>query len=259
MDLEVIERGQASAEHPTVVFVHGFWQSAWAWDVHVMPALAERGYHCMAFSFRGHGDSPGSRRASIARYVDDIEQVVSDLGEPPVLVGHSMGGYAVQHYLARGRLPRAVVLVSPVPRRGAWPTTWRVVRSHPLVFAQLNLTLDVGPLVATPERAREYLVAPGAPGEDLDPYLDRLEGASYRAYLDMLLNRPSLGRLAVPSLVVGGGEDAFFTEAQWRDTADAIGADLEILEGVGHQPMWEGGGGHLIEVLADFLELLPAR
>lgn len=72
-----------------------------------------------------------------------------------------------------------------------------------MVFARLNLTLDVGPLVATPERAREYLVASGAPSEDLDPYLDRLEGASYRAYLDMLLNRPSLRRLAVPSLVVG--------------------------------------------------------
>lgn len=253
VSLELIERGDRSQAPYTVVFVHGFWQAAWSWDVWVMPALAGRGYHCLAFSFGGHGASPGRRRRSIGAYVNDLAEVTATLDRPPVLVGHSMGGYVVQHYLARGHRPRAVVLVSPVPRRGAWGATAKVARRHPFLFARINLTLDVGPLVATPERAREYLVAPGAPQEDLTPHLSGLEGASYRAYLDMLFTRPSLERLPLPALVVGGSEDRFFDRREWQDTADVIGADLEILDGVGHQPMWEGRGEKLIDSLLRFL------
>ncbi|MFV1961143.1 MAG: alpha/beta fold hydrolase [Acidimicrobiia bacterium] len=254
MDLEIIERGSSTSSHPTLLFVHGFWQAAWTWDEFVMPQLEERGYHCLAVSLRGHGGSEGKiRGSSIADYVADVRSVVDTLSEPPVIVGHSMGGFTTQHYLAVGDPARAVVLVSPVPRKGAWGATWKLASKHPLVFGKINLTLDVGPAVETRDRAHEFLVASSFPVDEMDRYMDRLERASYRVYMSMLLDRPDLSNVDLPALVIGGSEDGFFTEGEWRDTADALGADLSVLDGIGHQPMWEGEGRRLVEEIDGFL------
>lgn len=219
-----------------------------------MPELERRGHHTIAISLRGHGGSQGRiRGASIADYVEDVHSVASTLEVPPVVIGQSMGGYTTQHYLARGHRASAVVLVSPVPRRGAWGATWRVARRHPLVFAKANLTLDIGPIVETEALAREFLVAPGTPREVVAAHMDRIERASYRTYWDMLFRRPELSGVDIPALVVGGDNDAFFTVEEWEDTAQALGAELVVIDGMGHQPMWEGEGRCLVEEIDRFV------
>lgn len=255
--LETIERGTVDRDRLSLVFVHGYWQAAWTWDVAVMPALAERGHHCVALSLRGHGSSDGRvRGASIGDYVTDLRAVVDAFDEPPVVVGHSMGGFVAQHYLAQGNPASAVILVSPVPRKGAWGATFRVARRHPWRFIKTNLTLDVGAVVETPEAARDFLVSERLPDDFIEPYMPLLERASYRVYLDLLLNRPDLRAVDIPALVVGGTDDGFFTEDEWSDTARALGGGLEILEGIGHQPMWEGDGTSLTGAIVRFVESL---
>jgi pimeloyl-ACP methyl ester carboxylesterase len=254
VDLELIERDDPESAGPTLLLVHGFWQAAWTWDEYVMPQLAAREHHCLAVSLRGHGESEGKiRGSSIADYVADVRSVVDTLSEPPVIIGHSMGGFATQHYLAAGNPAKAVVLVSPVPRRGAWGATWKLASKHPLVFGKINLILDVGPAVETRDRAHEFLVASSFPVDEMDRYMERLEQASYRVCMSMLPGRPDLSNVELPALVIGGSEDGFFTEGEWRDTADALGADLSMLDGVGHQPMWEGEGRVLVEEIDGFL------
>ena len=83
--------------------------------------------------------------------------------------------------------------------------------------------------------------------------MERLERASYRTYLDLLLNRPNLSGVDIPAVVIGGSDDGFFTEREWRDTAEGLGADLVMLEGVGHQPMWEGEGKLLVDEVDRFV------
>lgn len=235
--------------------MHGYWQAAWTWDEFVMPALAERGHHCVALSLRGHGGSEGRiRGSSIGDYVTDVRAVVGSLSSTPVVIGHSMGGFVTQDYLAKGHPAHAAVLVSPVPRRGAWGATFRVARRHPWRFLKANLTLDVGAVVETPRAARDFLISPRLPEDFIMPYMSRLERASYRVYMDLLLNRPDLGVVHIPALVVGGTDDGFFTESEWADTARALGADLDILEGIGHQPMWEGEGVALTSSISRFVE-----
>jgi pimeloyl-ACP methyl ester carboxylesterase len=175
---------------------------------------------------------------------------------PPIVIGHSMGGFTVQHYLAAGHPATAAILVSPVPQKGAWGATWKVAKSHPLVFGKINLTFDVGHVVDESDRALEFLVADGFPAQKMDNYSDRLERAAYGVYLNMLLKRPDLSSVTTPALVVGGTEDGFFTEGEWRHTAKELGCDLVMLEGVGHQPMWEGEGRQLIEAIDDFVSSL---
>jgi pimeloyl-ACP methyl ester carboxylesterase len=52
--------------------------------------------------------------------------------------------------------------------------------------------------------------------------------------------RDRLGEIAVPTLVIGGDEDAMIPPSYVRDIADGIpGAELVILEGHAHQPFHE--------------------
>lgn len=253
MDLELIERGKPSRT-PPLLLLHGFWQAAWTWDIHVMPGLAANGFHCVAMSLRGHGKSEGRiRGASISDYVEDVSNVVDSLGSAPVIVGHSMGGFTLQQYLAAGGVASGAVLVSSVPRTGAWGATLQAVRRQPYAFFLTNLTLDVGHMVATEERAYDLLVANNFPRSEFRGLFERIERASYRAYLDLLFSRPNLDEVKVPALVIGGTEDAFFSQAEWADTASRLDADLVMLEATGHQPMWEGRGRRLVEELERFV------
>jgi len=84
------------------LFVHGAWYADRCWAEHFLPCFAARGYVTHALGVRGHGGSDGRERlpwTSIADYVADVEQIVAQLGRTLVLVGHSMGGFVLQHYL----------------------------------------------------------------------------------------------------------------------------------------------------------------
>ena len=132
MRLEIIERGLDDGVSPPLLFVHGFWQAAWCWDVYVMPELGRRGHHCVAVSLTGHGGSEGRIRGqSVDDHVADVVEVASRFDRPPVLIGHSMGGFVVQHYLAGDHPAAGAVLVAPVPRPGAWGATPRLSDTIP--------------------------------------------------------------------------------------------------------------------------------
>ena len=132
--LEVLDRAPRSAsDKPPILFVHGAWHGAWCWDEHFLDYFAEKGYRSVALSLRGHGNStaPKSMRfCSIADFVDDIDTVAKSLPEPPVVIGHSLGGFVVQKYLESHEAPAAVVLNCNVVVVAAplTPTTLAVTR-----------------------------------------------------------------------------------------------------------------------------------
>ena len=96
LQLEVLTQKPASiAKQARLLFVHGMWHGAWCWEKYFLPYFAGKGYVASAMSLRGHGKSPGRdklRWTSLADYVADVETVVKQMGNLPVLVGHSMGG-----------------------------------------------------------------------------------------------------------------------------------------------------------------------
>lgn len=255
MDLEVLEsHPEEPTRRPPLLFVHGFWQAAWCWDECILGAMAGRGYDSYALSLRGHGGSTGKiRGGSIDDYVADVASVAARMDRQPVVIGHSMGGFVIQHYLARGLPARGGVLVSSVPGKGALRTALKAARRHPLVFARINVTLNVGPLVATVDRAHEYLFAPSIPRSVVERYSPRLQDASFRTFIDLLIKRPDLSRVDVPTLVVGGDEDAFFDVDEWQDTASALGSELVIIPGAGHEIMLEQCWPSLVDHIDAFV------
>lgn len=92
---------------------------------------------------RGHGGSPGRerlRRTRVRDLVADVESVVAGFPEPPVLVGHSLGGFVVQKYLETHTAVGAVLL-APAPPTGALPVTLRAARRYPGPFLKANVQL----------------------------------------------------------------------------------------------------------------------
>src|SRR3712207_3600508 len=124
MKLELITRQPERVSCATpILFVHGAWHGAWCWDKHFMPYFAEQGFNVHALSFRNHGKSESKGQLRWKRgadYVADLEQIVEQLGTPPVLIAQSLGGYVVQKYLEKHRVPAAVLLAS-VPAKGTFP------------------------------------------------------------------------------------------------------------------------------------------
>ncbi|MCJ7686429.1 MAG: alpha/beta hydrolase, partial [Desulfobacteraceae bacterium] len=158
MKLEIISRKPKGVSRKVpILFIHGAWHGAWCWEKNFMPYFAENGYTSYALSLRGHGDSERPahfRWMRIADYVEDVAQVVDQLPEKPVMVGHSMGGLVVQKYLEEHTAPAAVLLAS-VPVKGVFRTTLRIALRHPLAFLKANLTWSLYPIIGKPKLTRE--------------------------------------------------------------------------------------------------------
>lgn len=172
MKLELISRTPPTGAHATpLLFVHGASHAAWCWDAHFLEFFAGAGFAAHALSLRGHGESEGRDRlrwTSIADYVDDVAAAAGRMPRPPVVIGHSMGGFVVQKYLERHEAP-AGVLGAAVPPAGVFRTALRIAQRHPLALAKANLTMSFYSLVETPALAREALFSPELSGPRRSP------------------------------------------------------------------------------------------
>ncbi len=245
MQLEIItQEPESISQAPPILFIHGMWHGAWCWAEHFMPYFAQRGYPSHALSLRGHGGSQGRDRlrwTSLADYVSDVAQVADQMDEPPILVGHSMGGMIVQKYLETHRAPAAVLLAS-APPRGVIPATLRVFLRHPLAVLKANLTLSMYPVVGTPQLAQEALFSADMPEDKVTSYASRLQDEAYRAYLDMMgLNLPRPQRVETPLLVLGAKNDMIISRKDVETTARAYGVQAVFFPDMAHDMMLEAG------------------
>lgn len=243
MKLELLhEPAAGNAKATPVLFVHGKWHGAWCWQEHFLPFFARHGYDSFALSLRGHAGSEGRERLrwhSIADYAGDVEWAVRQIGKPPVIVGHSMGGFITQKYLETHSAP-AAVLLTPVPYYGLWRSTWQVFRRHPLIVLRVLATMRLYPVVETPALAQEGLFSKDMPAEKVKEYHQRLQDESFRVYLDELgLNLARPQRVKTPLLVIAAEKDAVVPLKTVEDTARAYGTQAVILPDMAHDVMLE--------------------
>ena len=243
MRLELISRQPVERRHPTpLLFVHGMMHGAWCWDAHFLDYFANQGFAAHAVDLRGHGDSEGRenlRWTRIADFVEDVADTVRRLPDPPVLIGHSMGGFILQKYLEDHDAPGAVLLSSPPPT-GLLGTIVRIARRRPFVFARANLTFSLRPVIATPELAREAFFSADIPDDELRAAWSRMQDESYRALLDMMaLDLPRPAKVRSPLLVLGVARDNMLRPSEIEATARAYHTQYEIIPDVAHNSMLE--------------------
>ena len=262
MRLEIISRqpapGEGSGGHRTpLLFIHGMFHGAWCWEVHFLDYFARHGFAAYAVNLRGHGNSEGGdklRWTRIADFVDDIDVTVRQLPGPAVLIGHSLGGFVIQKYLEDHDAPGAVLLSSPPPS-GMLRPALRVARRRPLVFAKINLTLSLAPMIAAPELAREAFFSADVPDAELRRYWTLMQNESYMAFVDMVaLNLPKPEKVKTPVLVVGAERDNMLRPAEIEATARAYHTRAEIIPGVAHNSMLEAGWKTVADRILQWLE-----
>jgi len=106
-------------DRPTVLFLHGAGQTRHSWH-RTAVRVAAAGYTAVCVDHRGHGESDWSVDADyeIGAFAADLEAVLEQLADRPVVVGASLGGLAALTALVDSDRPlfRAIVLVDIAPR-----------------------------------------------------------------------------------------------------------------------------------------------
>ncbi|MBW0435717.1 alpha/beta hydrolase [Leptospira yasudae] len=234
-----------SSKNPPILFAHGAWHGAWCWKENFIPYFQKAGYDVYSLDMRGHGKSSnrgGSFRwHSIRNYVQDVQEVLSKLPQPPILIGHSMGGLVVQKILENTHVPKAVLLAS-VPPHGVFKITLEILLKHPIKFLKVLLTMSLLPVVENPKIGRKLFFSKSISDEKALHYASQMQDESFLAFLDMLvLTLPKPKKVKTPLLVLGGEKDRFFAPWEVKRTANAYQAESEIFPGMGHNMMLDEG------------------
>lgn len=255
-NLEVITRRPVEpARSVPLLFVHGGYAGGWCWDEHFLPWFAARGYDAHALSLRGHGNSDGHAALNgwgIEDYVDDVRRVADSLPQPPVLIGHSMGGYVVQKYLETD-LAAAAVLVASVPPSGLSGPSLSLALWNPAAAFTLGSLQNFGDIWNGAATMRNALFSDRLPHDRAEALLAHMGQESTRAMTDMFSGgmAPRGGGSAVPVLVMGAGEDDLIPQAFVRATARSYAVRPQILDDIGHLMMldaeWETAATCLLD------------
>jgi pimeloyl-ACP methyl ester carboxylesterase len=213
----------------TIVFVHGMCHGAWCWEEKFIPYFEQLGYHCIAFNLPGHEREGSSTRISYALrdYVKALQKEVEKLEEPPIIIGHSMGGMIVQHFLKTGTCKKAV-LMSSVPPAGALFASVRIIFRYPGVIPYLLQRNLVGAFKKYPQLMLNKAIL-------AEQYAHRMCAESFRAYLGLLV--PNAHTSSIPLLVIGGSKDGLLSVGEFTSTAKHYKAKLTVIEGGSHDLM----------------------
>jgi pimeloyl-ACP methyl ester carboxylesterase len=248
-NLEIIDRKPRTARYPQrLLFVHGISVGAWIWDENILPYFAEAGFEAYAVSLRGHGASQGHERIAswrLADYTRDVEQVARRIGEPLVLVGHSLGGAVVQNWVRTGGKPAGMALLASVPPWGLAPSALRMGLTAPDLFREVLTMSTRGARHADPTIMRRGLFSDDLSDAVFARFLARVQEESRQIGLE-LQGWPPFAPApwqAPRTLVLGGADDRFVPAGEvWR-TAAYYGTAPKIISRLAHtlmlDPRWE--------------------
>jgi pimeloyl-ACP methyl ester carboxylesterase len=210
-----------------IVFLHGMGTSAATWE-RCMELLADR-FTVVAPDLLGHGSSPvldDPAEYTRDRTLVDLDDIVADLDGPPVLVGHSLGGYLALAYAAtRPESVRGVVVLNTGPgyrddaKREEWNARSRR-NAHRFGVPEQVTTMNL---------------------QEDSVVMDRL------ADMD------------TPTLVLAGGDDRpEYTGAGQYLERKMPHARLVVVDGGGHSMHEDTHAAVVAELVADFVSDLPA-
>lgn len=241
-----------------VVFVHAVGES-WRSFEPVLGVLPPS-LHGFAPTQRGHGDAgkpeSGYRPED---YAADLVAFLDATGiERAVLVGGSSGGVAAR--IVAGAHPDRVAGLALV--------------GTPATLAGKDETAGfvtaVSGLPDTPDRADvepffQGLVSTPLPQEFHEAMLADAAKAPGRVWRDTVRGllegdmAATLGGILVPTVLIWGDQDAFLTRQEQESMRDAIfGAELKVLEGLGHVPHWQDPA-RVLDELVEFTGTLKPR
>ena len=251
---------------PVILFVHGMYLNGESWQPWIERAAA-RGHDSLAPSWPFHDGDPAQLRAAIrpglgrltfGAVVDYLKAVIDALPEPPDLVGHSIGGLAVQKVLHDG-YGRAAVAISPAPPQGVLTLAPDFFRAN---WPHVNPFAGSRPIEMTRERFHWTFCTTLTRG-DSDAAFDRYVVPESRnvprstltsqAHIDFRAPHP-------PLLMLAGDTDHLTPEHLVRRNAARYRQPVEVRSFPGrahficNQPGWE----EVADAAFEWIDTLPA-
>lgn len=228
-----------------VIMVHGAFCGGWVFE-NFRTLFEAAGHEVLTPDLPGHTPGAGGVAGkSMTDYATAVAELCRAQPEPPILIGHSMGGLVAQ--MAASRAPvSALVLLAPSPPWGVSGSSMEEAVSAVSLYALGPYWLQA----IDPDYALAKMYS-----------LDRMERDERRAvfarmipesgmalwqtlnwWLDPFMTT-SVGGVDAPVLVLAGGRDVIHPPATARQTAQRLGARFEVLHEMSHwlpgEPGWQ--------------------
>jgi len=239
-----------------VIMVHGAFCGGWVFERFRAPFEAA-GHEVLTPDLPGHAPGGSVAGKSMRDYADHIARLCREASEPPILIGHSIGGLVAQMAAASAPVS-SLILLAPSPPWGVSGSSMEEAVSAMSLYA-------LGPFWLQgidPDYALAKMYS-----------LDRMERDERRAvfarmvpesglalwqtlnwWLDPFMTT-SVGRVTARSLVLTGEKDVIHPPATARQTAQRLNARFETLTGMSHwlpgETGWEGVAALCLGWLAD--------
>ncbi len=228
-----------------VIMVHGAFCGGWVFDAFRAPFEAA-GHTVLTPTLPGHAPGESAAGQSVSDYVEAIVKLCAEQPQPPLLLGHSLGGLVAQ--MAADRAPVAgLMLLAP---SSPWGVSGQSLEEGISALGLLSLGA--------------YWLSAVAPDQTVTTSfsLNRLDAASQRAIYALMA--PESGRAlfevlnwwldptmttrvrdggGARALTLAGGKDLINPAATVRRTAERLGGEFRMFEGMSHwlpgEPGWE--------------------
>ena len=143
-----------------LILVHGAWGGAWEFEA-IVESLNHTGHSAYAIDLPGHGDdaTPISE-VTLDAYVQTVVEAVGAIGDPVVLVGHSLAGAVVSQVAERipAAIERLVYVAAALPKDGE--TVLALMQSDEAgeLLPRLTFSADKSHVTVEPSDVREILL-----------------------------------------------------------------------------------------------------
>jgi pimeloyl-ACP methyl ester carboxylesterase len=245
--------------------VHGAFCGGWAFEDFRKP-FEQAEHSVVAPDLPGHGIG-GARGAvaglSMSDYVRAVRRVIEAQAEPPVLIGHSLGGLVAQMAAARSPLAGLILLAPSSPWGVSGSSAEEAIAAVSLYALGPFWALAVDPDYVAASR---YLLD-RLPSDERRRTYARLVPESGRALWETLnwwldpfaTTLVSAAVVQAPVLAIGGGLDAIHPPATVRAVASRLGGETKVFADMSHWLMGEPGWRMVARTCLDWIATLRTR